>query len=129
MTRATLAACLTLLLSAPSASAQVTLRVELEAETAAVVNRSSEPLALEGWTIRSVVGDQSYAFPAGTTVAPGDSIIVTSGPDARSSPPRVLQWTRRYIWNNDGDPGELRDRSGRVVARSGGQENLSEEGA
>ena len=97
----------------------VSLRVDLRAETAVVTNNGSETLTLRGWTLVSVTGGQRFTFPD-VTLAEGQSVTVTSGSDARHDPPRFIRWTRRNVWNNDGDPGELYDAGGALVARTRG---------
>jgi len=45
----------------------------------------------------------------------GDSVTVTSGTSAQTGP-GLLLWTSQNIWNNGGDPGQLIDPDGNVVA-------------
>lgn len=101
-------------------SATVVLAVNLGAETATVTNHGLDPLTLTGWTIESVEGGQTFTFPDGFTVQPGDSVTVTSGPNARDEPPAFFRWTGRHVWSNEGDPGRLLNWAGEVVATTGG---------
>jgi endonuclease I len=66
---------------------------------------------LAGWTLVSVTGDQRFEFPS-YFLAPKESVIVHTGPDAAETSGEHLRWTTRYIWNNAGDAAELLDRLG-----------------
>lgn len=101
----------------PLAGAGVRIeRVDLRAEEVVLVNDGAEVVDLSGWQLISVVGNQTYRFPAGTKLKPGERLVVKSGPRAASGP-GVLVWTRQAVWNNNGDPAELRDSAGRLVDR------------
>ena len=101
----------------PQSQANVSLRVNLRAETADITNNGDTELDLTGWTLVSVTGGQRFTFPS-MTLAAKATVTVTSGSNARHDPPRYIRWTRRNVWNNDGDPGELYDAEGRRVART-----------
>ena len=97
----------------------VTLDVNERAETAHITNSGAVPLDLTGWSLLSIRGNQVFdQFPAGFTLAPGASITVTSGPNAQQGNGFLL-WTNLNIWNNSGDPGQLRDPDGVVIAEGG----------
>ncbi|MCI0719903.1 MAG: lamin tail domain-containing protein, partial [Acidobacteria bacterium] len=81
-----------------------------------ITNTGDSQLDLGGWKLVSLEGNQQFTFADGTRLAPGESIIVTSGRNARHQPPSILKWDTRYFWANDGDRAELRDGSGTVVA-------------
>ena len=100
----------------PRSGTVLILTVDLEGEAVVLVNEGTEPVDLSGWVLVSVVGNQRFTFPARTMLEPGARLVVRSGPSA-SPGPGVLVWTRSNIWNNDGDPAELRDPSGQLVAR------------
>lgn len=70
---------------------------------------------MTGWAIQSVRGEQWYSFPPGYQLADEATVRVHSGPGAQSSPPTDLQWTRAYIWNNNGDEARLYDETGYLV--------------
>lgn len=73
--------------------------------------------ALGQWRLVSLVGPQTYVFPA-YVLGPGASVYVHSGPDApAASEGNHLLWTRSYIWNNDGDTAQLIDAAGAEVDR------------
>ncbi len=90
--------------------------VDLAGEEVVLINEGDRPVDLSGWVLISVTGNQRFTFPAGTVLEPGGRLVVRSGPNA-SPGPGVLIWTSTYVWNNQGDPAELRDASGRLVAR------------
>jgi hypothetical protein len=98
----------------------VSLAVDLQAETARITNTSTQPLALAGFKLVSVRGNQVFdQFPADLTLGAGESITVTSGAAAQQGT-GFIRWTNQNIWSNSGDPGQLIDRDGNVVARTGG---------
>ncbi len=99
------------------APASVTLAVDLVAEQATITNNGSGPLDLTGWVLVSVRGNQQFTFPS-LVLPPGGQVVVTSGASAADSPPAVLRWTASNVWRNSGDPGELRNPQGNVVART-----------
>ncbi len=101
---------------APRSGTVLILSVDLEGEAVVLLNDGGEPVDLSGWVLVSVVGNQRFTFPAQTVLEPGARLVVRSGPSA-SPGPGVLVWTRSNVWNNDGDPAELRDPSGQLVAR------------
>ena len=98
----------------------VSLAVDEQAETARITNTSAQPIDLGGWKLVSVRGNQVFdQFPAGLIINPGDSLTVTSGPTAQQGS-GFLRWTEQNIWSNGGDPGQLFDRDGNIVAQTGG---------
>ena len=105
-------------MSASTAPASgISLAVDLRAERAFITNESATPVSLGGWTLLSLVGGQSFTIPD-ITLQAGARLEVTSGPTARNMPPYAIPWSTANIWNNDGDPGELHDANGRLVATS-----------
>jgi hypothetical protein len=64
----------------------------------------------------SVAGNQSFAFPSAFSLPPGGVVRVVSGPSAVHQPPGVLRWTTDFRWRNSGDPGQLRNAAGQVIA-------------
>ena len=91
-------------------------RVDLVTEEVVIINRGSEAVDLSGWVVISTVGNQRFTFPNGTVLRPGGRLVIRSGPRAQAGH-GILLWTKAYVWNNDGDPAELRDSSGTLVAR------------
>ncbi|NLE76391.1 MAG: lamin tail domain-containing protein [Chloroflexi bacterium] len=72
---------------------------------------------MTGWTLVSVIGPQTYAFPSGYLLSAGASVYLHSGPDADEDPPTHLLWSPSYIWNNAGDEARLYDEQGQEVDR------------
>ncbi len=88
-------------------------RETLDEETVTVVNSRDEAVTLSGWTLRDEA-DHVYRFPEGTTLEPGESLVVHTGTGedgdghhywGRSSP----------VWNDAGDTATLADETGTVV--------------
>ncbi len=93
-------------------------------EYVTIRNTGSASQNMSGWWLQSYDNDgctplsnQRYWFPYGYILAPGASVRVHSGPDARDNPPGHLRWTGKYIWNNAGDIGDLRNSAGQLVDR------------
>lgn len=83
------------------------------AEYVEITNNGSEPINMTGWYIVSVKGDQTYNFPNGFTISPGNSMEIVSG-NATGD----LQWTTDNVWNNSqSDPAELHDNNGNLVSK------------
>ncbi len=83
--------------------------VNLDQERVVLFNPGPRQEDIGGWTLRDESSLHRYRFPAGTTLAPGGSITITSANplwEPGDSP----------VWNNDGDIVILMDMAGRVVA-------------
>ena len=102
----------------PGGESAVSLAVNVVTEEARITNMGVDTVDLAGWRLLSVKGNQEFLFPA-ARLAPQASVTVVSGPGRTANPPAVLLWGLQRIWNNDGDPGELYDRSGHLVAQTG----------
>ncbi len=89
--------------------------IDLSDEIVTIKNTGNTVVDISGWTLLSVKGNQSYTFPAGTILQPEAFIKVVSGKKATVGP-NTLVWTKKYIWNNSGDPGELHDATGTLVS-------------
>ncbi len=104
--------------------AQVAIQsVDLVEELVTIANIGGVSQNMTGWTLTSEVGSQVFRFPDGFTLAAGATLLVTSGPNAYSDPPAVLQWLKAdgtprvaAVWNNDGDPATLRDAGGKIIS-------------
>jgi competence protein ComEC len=90
--------------------------VDLDGETATVMNASGENVDISGWYLVSEEGNQRYDFPQGSTIEEGYYITVWSGPDAENRPPYYQLWTNGYIWNNSGDAALLYNAQGELVS-------------
>jgi hypothetical protein len=97
----------------------MSLTVDEQAETARITNTGTGPVELTGWKLVSVRGNQVFnEFPDGFTLAPGQSVTVTSGPMAKAGA-GFLRWTEQNMWANSGDPGRLLNDDGEVVVETG----------
>jgi hypothetical protein len=102
----------------PGATASLTLQVDVAAEEAVITNTGSAAVNLRDWTLVSTIGpNQRFKFTTALTLAPGQSVTVTSGPAARTGT-GFVKWTNDFIWRNSGDPGQLLDPAGVVRAES-----------
>jgi Lamin Tail Domain len=102
--------------AAPPSVTLLSLRVDLVREEATITNLGNTTVAMGGWRLISTVGNQVFTFPTTFSLAPSGVVRVTSGPSAVHQPPGILRWTAEFIWRNDGDPGQLKNSSGTVVA-------------
>jgi hypothetical protein len=81
-------------------------------EVVEIHNDGPDPADLSDWTLRDKNEvEQHYRFPAGTTLAAGDSLQLYTEPGHPYSFNRTST-----IWNNCGDALELIDSGGQVVA-------------
>lgn len=90
--------------------------IDLAGEIVRIKNNGAGEADLTAWELVSEKGDQRFKFPAGTIIEPGGTLQVTSGPGAKEGL-QSLVWTKKYIWNDDGDPGALYDSGGRLISR------------
>ncbi|GAW92764.1 hydrolase [Calderihabitans maritimus] len=90
--------------------------IDLKSEVVTIKNTSGVAVNLSGWKLVSQKGNQTFTFPSGIVIPAGGSLKVVSGPNAQTGP-NTLLWTKRYIWNNNGDPGALYDAQGKLVSR------------
>jgi hypothetical protein len=82
-----------------------------------VANLGSQAADVSGWRLVSLRGNQTFDFPSPFQIAAGTTVTVVSGSGAPpNNPPSILHWTTNSVWNNSGDPGQLRDGGGTVVA-------------
>lgn len=86
---------------------------DLSAEVVAIKNMGTTNVAMAGWKLVSVQGNQTYSFPTYTLKA-GATIKVTSGPNAIANSYN-LKWTTANIWLNSGDPAKLYDSKGALI--------------
>lgn len=87
----------------------------LNAEYAVIRNDRADTLSMSHWELCDAAR-HCFTFPAGTLVAPGDSVTVHTGTGAAVNGAFFLN-RRQAIWNNRGDVATLTDAAGRVVAR------------
>ncbi len=82
-----------------------------------IKNVSNQQINLKGWKIASEPADkQTFAFPD-ITLQPGESVYVHTGPNAGANklPGINIVWTKKYIWDDNGDACVLIDPSGNIV--------------
>jgi len=96
---------------------QVALSVDLQGEEVQLTNTGDRPIDLNGWSLVSQVGGETFTFRF-FKLGAGKTVVLSSGASARSVLPEVYLWTTREIWDDAGDTAELRDPEGRVRARS-----------
>ena len=102
----------------------IDLELDLIADTVKITNNTGDELDMEGWTLTSDVGsNQKFTFPEGVVLSQGQSTTVYSGKgaDQHHRPPHHLFWTKRFIWNNDGDSATLLDVDGNQVQHVTGE--------
>ena len=102
-------------LPVPTGRSSVVMAVDRRAEEATITNTGDGPIDLRNWTLVSTRGNQRFQFATSLILAPGASVVVTSGPNARSTT-GFVRWATTHIWNNDDDPAELYDADGHLVA-------------
>jgi len=111
----------TLTESSGSASSGVKIvSISLSNEVVTIKNTKNKDVDMSGWSLVSLRGNQMYYFPKGYVLKAGATVRVWSGRNAEDNPPSDLKWTGKYIWNNDGDAGVLKDAEGNIVSRYGG---------
>ena len=87
-----------------------------EPEYVTIQNFGTGSQDMTGWYLVSVVGPQTFYFPAGYVLMPGATVRIESFNGATSNPPAILFWTSAAVWNNAGDKAELRNASGTLIS-------------
>lgn len=87
---------------------------DLRGEIVGITNSGEINISLKDWQLVSVVGNQIFKFP-NITLQAGDTIYVTSGPEAKEGP-GYLKWTNGQMWRNDGDAATLLNNKGEIVS-------------
>ena len=90
---------------APTAATVVITSCDASAETVGIKNTGSTSINLAGWTLHDVDVNFSADLRE-VTLAPGETVVMVSGPNGVGGPGRVV-WSDRHIWNNDGDVATL----------------------
>lgn len=90
--------------------------INLSAEVVTIKNASNIDIDMTGWKMVSVKGNQVFTFPDGFILKSNAFVNINSGASAFGDGIETLKWATGNIWNNDGDPGELYDASGKVVS-------------
>ena len=85
------------------------------AESVTVTNQSNAAVDLTGWSLLTDKGNDCYFFPAGSTLASGESVTIWSG--VESAPEGGLLWSAGKMWRDkNGNLATLTDPYGRVVS-------------
>ncbi len=87
---------------------------DLQKEIVGITNESAQSVSLNGWTLLSVEGNQTFNFPS-INLNAGQTIYITSGSDAIETN-GYIKWTGRQIWLNDGDKAVLYNSKGEIVS-------------
>lgn len=104
-------------------------KLDLVHEYALVVNSSVVAVSLHGWVLESSRGAQLYQFASDLQLPPGGCVLVTSGSEeiqasalaevrAEVGDGTLVQhvsWTKRHVWNNEGDTARLLGPEQKVV--------------
>jgi competence protein ComEC len=84
-------------------------------EIAFIKNMGTNDVTMTGWKLVSVNGNQTYEFPDRYVLNAGQTVLITSGPNAVEKLPSKLFWTEKNIWNNSGDSAKLFDPFGKLI--------------
>jgi beta-lactamase superfamily II metal-dependent hydrolase/putative cell wall-binding protein len=90
--------------------------IGLESEIVTIKNSGADDVDMTGWKLLSTVGMQTYDLPNDFILKAGTTIYITSGANAKDDGKVYLKWSGSYIWNNDGDLGELYDSNNQLVS-------------
>ncbi len=84
-------------------------------EIVVISNYGNAPQDLTGWTLVSVVGPQTFHFPAGYVLGSWGMVVIESYTPAVTNPYHLF-WSSSAIWSDTGDKAELRNASNEVVS-------------
>jgi competence protein ComEC len=84
-------------------------------EIAFIKNMDTKDITMTDWKLVSVNGNQTFHFPDGFVLKAGQTVLITSGPNAAEKLPSKLFWTEKNIWNNSGDSAKLYDPFGKLI--------------
>jgi Lamin Tail Domain len=105
---------------APEPAKPVVAALDLKEEAVAIANAGGVAIDISGWKLRDDSTRKPFTFPAGTTLAPGASIVVRSGSGAANATAGQLVWTTASAWNDRGDTATLMDASGKIISAQKG---------
>lgn len=93
----------------------IELKVDKQAERVTISNTSDNDIALGGWKLVSVRGNQTYEFET-YALKSKSSIVISSGKGVPLQG-EYLQWSKENVWsNNESDPAELYNAKNELVA-------------
>ncbi len=87
----------------------------LNGEWVVIRNPTSEPVTLEGWTVRDGSSVHRFRFPETTVLVAGGEVTVSSG-CGEGTPDRLFWCADGPVWDNSGDSVLLLDENGLIVA-------------
>ncbi|MFQ3544319.1 cell wall-binding repeat-containing protein [Halobacillus rhizosphaerae] len=90
-------------------------KLDIVAEKVTIKNMDQKDISMAGWKLVSVDGNQTFDFPSNFVLKKGASVTITSGRNSYESRPNVLQWSKAYLWDNNGDTARLFDPQGKKV--------------
>jgi len=86
----------------------------LDEESVTIVNEGYGRVSLAGWVLRDESSSNRMTFPAGTVLAPGDSVVVITG--CSGGPATAIHWCHDgAVWSNQGDTVIVSDSLGNAV--------------
>jgi hypothetical protein len=83
-----------------------------------ITNRGTGAADISGWSLDADDARQSFKFPAGTSLAPGQSVRVYTN-QVHSDSGGFTFGIKRAIWNDAGDVARLSDAAGNLVSSLG----------
>ena len=87
-------------------------------EQVVLANEGVAAQDLAGWALRSMTSTTRHAFPAGTRLEAGATLVVVSGRDSPTgAAPGRVSLGRGSLWRDDGGTAILLDRDGQEVDR------------
>lgn len=101
-------------------------KLDLVLDYVLVLNARTVAVSLDGWAVESNPGGQVYTFGPSSQLQPGGCIVVVSGSEETQASAvadvraelgdgvLVENWTKRYVWNNEGDTARLLGPDGEV---------------
>ncbi|WP_018249650.1 MBL fold metallo-hydrolase [Orenia marismortui] len=90
-------------------------RLDLKKELLVIKNSSNKRLDISNWKLISLRGKQEFIFPKGTVIRPGKNLTIVSGRRAKKAKEQIV-WTKKYIWNNQGDFAQLYNSKNQLVS-------------
>lgn len=85
-------------------------------EIVEITNLDEGVINLDGWKLRSEVGQQEYFFE-NVTLKPGQTLYVISGSDTTLSIPNSILWQSSSVWNNYNDSAILFDNENNIIVQ------------